>query len=70
MPETVTDKTAAPQAQEPAAKAPQAEPAPKQGAHSSAAHGGAYTLVRELTAASGGQEPHSEPLLHQRLPTA
>ncbi|MET0647218.1 MAG: DUF4157 domain-containing protein [Pyrinomonadaceae bacterium] len=56
MPETVTDKTAAPQAPEPAAKT-QAEPAPKQGAHSSAAHGGAYTLARELAAANGGQEP-------------
>lgn len=56
MPETVTDKNATPQAQEPAAKA-QAEPASKQGAHSSAAHGGAYALVRELTAAGGGQEP-------------
>lgn len=56
MPETVTDKTA--QAQEPAAKTQQAEPAPKhEGGHSSAAHGGAYALVRELTAAGGGQEP-------------
>ncbi|MFL6332160.1 MAG: DUF4157 domain-containing protein [Pyrinomonadaceae bacterium] len=62
MPETVKDKGAAPQAQEPAAKG-QAEPAPKQGsAHSSAAHGGAYTLARELTAAGGGQEPPPEKL--------
>src|SRR5215208_2907172 len=60
MPETVTDKTGAPRAQEPAAKA-QAEPAPKQeGGHSSAAHGGAYALVRELAAAGGGQEPPPE----------
>ncbi|HEX7317665.1 MAG TPA: DUF4157 domain-containing protein [Pyrinomonadaceae bacterium] len=57
MPESVNDKSAAPKAQETAARTPQAEPAPKQGAHSSAAHGGAYSLVRELTAASGGQEP-------------
>ena len=62
MPETSKDKTAAPQAQEPAAKSQQAEPAPKQGAHSSAEHGGAYTLVRELTAASGGQEPPPDKL--------
>ncbi|HEX8146414.1 MAG TPA: DUF4157 domain-containing protein [Pyrinomonadaceae bacterium] len=59
MPET--DKSNAPKAEEPAAKA-QAEPAPKQGAHSSAAHGGAYTLVRELTAAGGGQEPPPDKL--------
>ncbi|HEX8187398.1 MAG TPA: DUF4157 domain-containing protein, partial [Pyrinomonadaceae bacterium] len=51
-----TDKSNAPRAGEPAART-QPEPAPKQGAHSSAAHGGAYTLVRELTAAGGGQEP-------------
>lgn len=57
MPESVNDKSSAAKAQEPAAKTPQAEPAPQQGAHSSAAHGGAYTLVRELAAASGGQEP-------------
>jgi hypothetical protein len=57
MPDTVTDKTAAPKAGESAAKTQQAEPAPKQGAHSSAAHGGAYSLVRELAAAGGGQEP-------------
>lgn len=59
MPETVTDKNNAPKAAEPAAKA---EPAPQQGAHSSAAHGGAYTLVRELAAASGGQEPPPDKL--------
>ena len=63
MPETVTDKTAAPQAQEPAARA-QAEPASKQGAPSSTAHGGAYTLVRELTAAGGGPEPPPDKLTH------
>lgn len=61
MPETVTDKTAATKAQEPAAKS-QAEAAPKQGARGSAEHGGAYTLVRELTAAGGGQEPPPEKL--------
>src|SRR3712207_1233989 len=62
MPETVTDKNNAAKAQEPAAKA-QAEPAPKQpGGHSSAAHGGAYSLVRELAAESGGQEPPPERL--------
>src|SRR5215216_4586554 len=61
MPETVADKTAAPQAQEPAAKSQQAEPAPREkGGHSSAAHGGAYTLARELSAAGGGQEPPPE----------
>src|SRR5215218_8843799 len=58
MPETAKDKGGAPQAQEPAARSQQAEPAPKQeGGHSSAAHGGAYSLVRELAAAGGGQEP-------------
>jgi hypothetical protein len=61
MPETVTNKTDAPKAQEPGAKT-QAEPAPQHGAHSSAAHGGAYTLVRELTAAGGGQEPPPDKL--------
>src|SRR5215212_11366964 len=65
MPETAKDKGAAPQAQEPAAKSQQAEPAPKQeGGHSSAAHGGAYTLVRELAAAGGGQEPPPDKLTH------
>src|SRR6185436_12403179 len=62
MPETVKDKTATPQAQEPAAKSPHAEPAPKQGGHSSAAHGGAYSLARELAAAGGGQEPPPDKL--------
>ena len=62
MPESVNDKSSAAQAQEPAARTPQAEAAPKQGAHSSAAHGGAYSLVRELTAASGGQEPPPDKL--------
>src|SRR5215212_6388715 len=62
MPETVTDNRAAPQAQEPA-KSQQAEPAPKEkGGPGQTAHGGAYTLVRELTAASGGQEPPPEKL--------
>src|SRR5437588_6435978 len=58
MPETVTEKGVAPQAQEAREKS-QAAPAsePKQGAHGVDAHGGAYTLFRELTAASGAQEP-------------
>src|SRR5947208_1545104 len=58
MPETVTEKGVAPQAQEAREKS-QAAPAsePKRSAHDGGAHGGAYTLVRELTATSGAQEP-------------
>ena len=63
MPETVTEKGVAPQAQEAREKS-QAAPAsePKQGAHGVGAHGGAYTLFRELTAASSAQEPPPDKL--------
>ena len=63
MPETVTEKGVAPQAQEAREKS-QAAPAsePKRSAHDGGAHGGAYTLFRELTAASGAQEPPPDKL--------
>jgi hypothetical protein len=64
MPETVTEQSAAPQAQEVGEKS-QAAPTsePMQGAHvGGGGHGGAYTLFRELTAASGAQEPPPDKL--------
>src|SRR5437764_5730267 len=63
MPETVTEKGVAPQAQESREKS-QAAPAsePKRSAHDGGAHGGAYTLFHELAAASGAQEPPPDKL--------
>ena len=63
MPETVTEKGVAPQAQEAREKSQAAHASePKQDAHGVGAHGGAYTLFRELTAASSAQEPPPDKL--------